>query len=62
MGDSQENIVMQEIQSSIKASSLHLFQYSMRIKGCVRHIPGISVETCTREFPYEKMTIGDVIG
>ena len=53
---------MQEIQSSIKASSLHLFQYGMRIKGCVRHIPGILVETCTREFPYEKMTIGDVIG
>ena len=33
----------------------------MCIKGYVRHIPGISVETCTRKFSYEKMTIGDVL-
>ena len=61
-GDPLENIVMQEIQNSIKASSVHLFLiYYAYIGGSVSHPPGISVETFTRDSPYENMTIDDVI-
>ena len=33
----------------------------IQIEGSVRHPPDILVETCTRNWPYAKMMIGDVM-
>ena len=61
-GESRENIVMQEIQNSIKASSVHLFLIQYAYRGERKSPPGISVETYTlKDSLFEKMAIGDVI-
>ena len=53
---------MQEIQNSIKASSVPLFLIQYAYRGERKSPPGISVETYTlKDSLFEKMAIGDVI-